>query len=245
MDLTLQIVLLFIGVGGALVSALSAPKRHKWRVPSMIGFGLLGALGLVLLVLTYVHAPEPSAVDNSVTSNNRSGGQTARTIINQNTPPPAYAGKLEAEILLSGKDKTLSRTLEVGDSGTLITMVGPQGTPIFKLFERYDLLIESISDELKVSTRVADKYGHLVAELIRNEWKVAPPPKTWDRNYNKNALEVKDETGNIVLQVVALPDRIRLQGEWWVDPLCGRRSPSKLHTQQARDWHITNPEPHR
>jgi hypothetical protein len=43
----------------------------------------------------------------------------------------------------------------------------------------------------------------------------------WDRNYSKDALEVKDETGRIVLQIKLLPDRVQLQGEWWKDELTG------------------------
>jgi hypothetical protein len=44
---------------------------------------------------------------------------------------------------------------------------------------------------------------------------VAPPPKTWDRNYTDDALEVKNTGGRVVLQVRVLSDRIQLQGEWW------------------------------
>jgi hypothetical protein len=77
--------------------------------------------------------------------------------------------------------------------------------------------IESIDGKLKVSTSITDENGRLIAELIQNEWKVAPPPGTWDRNYTEDSLEVKDASGRVVLQVRALPDRIQLQGMWWVD----------------------------
>ena len=69
----------------------------------------------------------------------------------------------------------------------------------------------------KVSTRIVDDIGNLLVEINRNEWKVAPPPQTWDRNYSDDALEVRDGAGRIVLQVRALSDRIQLQGMWWVD----------------------------
>jgi hypothetical protein len=52
---------------------------------------------------------------------------------------------------------------------------------------------------------------------------VAPPPKTFDRNYTDDSLEVKNAKGKIVLQVKALVDRIQLQGEWWSDPVHGVR----------------------
>jgi hypothetical protein len=57
------------------------------------------------------------------------------------------------------------------------------------------------------------KNGNLVAELRRNEWQVSP--NSWDRNYTKDAVEVIDSTGKVVLRVRALPDRTKLQGEWW------------------------------
>ena len=44
---------------------------------------------------------------------------------------------------------------------------------------------------------------------------MAPPPNTWDRNYNDHLLEVKDDTGRIVLQVRLFSDRVQIQGEWW------------------------------
>ena len=41
------------------------------------------------------------------------------------------------------------------------------------------MLVELIDSALKVSTCIRDKDGNLIAEMIRNEWKVARPPKTW------------------------------------------------------------------
>jgi hypothetical protein len=58
----------------------------------------------------------------------------------------------------------------------------------------------------------------LIAEIIRNEWKVAPPPGNWDRNYSDDALEVRNPRGRVVLQVRALADRIQIQGVWPLGP---------------------------
>jgi hypothetical protein len=38
---------------------------------------------------------------------------------------------------------------------------------------------------------------------------------SFDRNYNKSALEVKDKYGDIVLQILLLSDRIRLEGKFY------------------------------
>ena len=77
--------------------------------------------------------------------------------------------------------------------------------------------VELIGGKVKVSTRIANDTGSLLIEIIRNEWLVAPPPQTWDRNYSDDALEVRDGSGRIVLQVRSLLDRIQIQGMWWVD----------------------------
>jgi hypothetical protein len=149
-------------------------------------------------------------------------------IINQ--AAPAYSGKIEAEKIadhLLGKN--IPRAIEIGDSGARLIFNGPQGAPFFKFAENYDLKIDLIDGQLKVSTQIRNKKGEMVAELVENEWKVAVPPKTWDRNYNKNTIEVKDETGSIVLQVRALPDRIQIQGEWWQDEIWGIRLVKAQH----------------
>jgi hypothetical protein len=140
--------------------------------------------------------------------------------------PPSYSGKIEAEkseLLLSSKDHVVKRRMEIGDSGAVFEFTGPAGDPLFEFAKDYNLKIESVDGELKVSTKIRDPKRLLVAELIRNEWKVAPPPNSWDRNYNKDTVEVKNSSGDIVLQVRALPDRIQIQGEWWMDEVNGVR----------------------
>ena len=52
----------------------------------------------------------------------------------------------------------------------------------------------------------------MLAEIDNNEWKVAPPPKSWDRNYSTNALEIKDSEGAILFQVTLEKDFAHFQG---------------------------------
>lgn len=59
---------------------------------------------------------------------------------------------------------------------------------------------------------IRDKKGSVIASIERNEWKVALPPKTFDRNYSKDMLEIIDDKGEVVLQVRALKDAIQLNG---------------------------------
>jgi hypothetical protein len=105
-------------------------------------------------------------------------------------------------------------TIEIGDSGTRIVWSGNPGEPIFQFFDGGRLTIERIGKLVKVSTVFRDAQGSIVAELVRNQWKVAQPPNTWDRNYTSDALEVKNAQGQIILQIKALPDRVQIQGIW-------------------------------
>lgn len=76
--------------------------------------------------------------------------------------------------------------------------------------------VESSDGNIKVSTRITDSDGNLIAKIVRNEWKVFPG-RSWDRNYSDDALEVRDSRGLVVLQVRTYPDRIQIQGARWVD----------------------------
>jgi len=167
-------------------------------IPLLVGFGAM--FGGLLLVLGYWARPD--AV-------------------------PAWTGLLRPEtksiVLFAAKGADAARNVEIGDSGTIIHYVGPEGTPTFQFAADQNLIVESVGGILKVSTQVKDSNGHLVAELVRNEWKVAPPPATWDRNYTNDALEIRGPDGSIMLQIVVMPDRIRIQGEWWLDNAHGIR----------------------
>jgi len=72
----------------------------------------------------------------------------------------SYSGTLVApnvSVLLSGKDHTVARQLEIGDSGSILTFFGPPDMPIVNFFERDHLLVELVDSALKVSTSIRDK----------------------------------------------------------------------------------------
>lgn len=134
---------------------------------------------------------------------------------------PKYFGKITPRrAVLFGETATHPK-MEIGDSGAIFQAVALSGK-LFNFFNKADLTVEVIRGRVLVSTKVTDCHGDIVAEILRNEWR-APPPKAWDRNYSKDAFEVKDSRGNIVLQVRALSDRVQLQGEWWDDEVYGVR----------------------
>jgi len=137
---------------------------------------------------------------------------------------PEYFGELIPQrTLLFSRVRSVYPKLEIGDSGTVFHYAGPEGQALFQFWHDDSLVVEIIRGKAKVSTRIRDKQGHIVAEIVRNAWRIAPPPKTWDRNYSRDALEVIDAGGNVVLQVKALQDRAQLQGEWWKDETYGIR----------------------
>ena len=65
-----------------------------------------------------------------------------------------------------------------------------------------------------LTTTIRDHNGNLVAEVIRNHWRVYSAYSA-EKNYTKDTLEVLDVAGHVVLQVHILRDRVSLLGEWW------------------------------
>jgi hypothetical protein len=134
---------------------------------------------------------------------------------------PLYYGVLtpHRHLFFSSETKTKAN-IEIGDSGS---MIDPAFSGPAFIFGTSQLTIESIDGQLKVTTDVRNRQGKIEAQLVKNEWKVAPFPETWDRNYDDHTLEVKDPTDRIVLQIRILTDRVQLQGEWWDSDGTGSR----------------------
>jgi hypothetical protein len=126
-------------------------------------------------------------------------------------------------LIVDTDEKFSDRPLEFGDSGVKINFQGPGAEQSLEPFRLMNLKLENEAGKLLVSSDIRDRQGKLVAQLIRNQWKTAPNPQAWDRNYNENTLEVIDNTGRIVLQVRVLPNSVQMQGEWWRDATHGWR----------------------
>jgi len=105
--------------------------------------------------------------------------------------------------------------IRLGDSDTFLVWKGVQGEPIIKFFEDAHLTIWIEDGGLKVSTLVRGKAGHLVAEIVANEWRVQRPPGVFDRNYDREALEVRGPDGDVILQVVLEEDYIRFAAKMY------------------------------
>jgi len=128
----------------------------------------------------------------------------------------ARAGTLQPDLttLYSTKDRFGAYPyMEIGDSGTAFKWSGPNGKPFFKIFEDSDLTISQDGGQVKISTNIRGRDGS-IAVLENNEW-IINPSQMFDRNYNKNMLEVRDSNRDVVLQVRLLNDRIQFQGKFY------------------------------
>ena len=195
------------------------------------GFGLL-AFGEWIRPTTPPEPPPPSSsgpASNQMGAVNNQGivtqGQVGNNIIIR-PASPSFSGTLTPKTTLlfspnKGEASSIAK-LQFGTSNVIygvkeIGRESPYLSLLFPALSERQFKIESVDGKIKISTQITDENGKLIAEIIRDEWKVAPPPSTWDRNYTDDALEVRDAFGNVVLQVKVLPDRIQLQGVWWID----------------------------
>jgi hypothetical protein len=65
--------------------------------------------------------------------------------------------------------------------------------------------------QLLVSTTIREPDGRILAELKDNEWKLNPAT-VYDRNYTDSVLEVRNQMGDVVLQVAGLQQTIYVTG---------------------------------
>ncbi len=138
-------------------------------------------------------------------------------IDNEKEAKAAQTGKLTAsrtktEVLFSNETSKYP-ILEIGNSGSMLVQAGEPGTPIL-IIGGNELLITKVNQQVKVSVKLFDQKGNLLAELIDNEWGINKN-HIYDRNYSVDALEVRDSRGKVILQVKVLADRIQLQGIFW------------------------------
>jgi hypothetical protein len=127
------------------------------------------------------------------------------------------ADKTEGDLIGAGLTLNDSQqhgfpTLQIGQTVFVMT---PNGVAdIFPFFPDAGVRIEWGKKSPLFTTHVRDRNGNLVVEVIQNHWRVYPMYAA-EKNYKRDALEVQDSAGHLVLQTRILPDRIALQGEWW------------------------------
>ena len=123
--------------------------------------------------------------------------------------------------VISSPHSAQIKYLSVGSTRFIID--SPDG--VFLKDGNQPVLTMSLNDgKLLISTTIRDTKGAIVAELVNNEWQVNKQ-NIFDRNYTDNALEVRDQSGKVTLQVVHFGDTIHLAGIFrcrngWTNVFC-------------------------
>lgn len=84
----------------------------------------------------------------------------------------------------------------------------------YRPFEGVDFTAWIENRKLYVSTIIRDTIGNVIAEMSKNEWIVNKPTFSLDRNFDSNALEVKDNLGQIIFQIEIEGNKMRMNGKF-------------------------------
>ena len=143
-----------------------------------------------------------------------------------------YSGILEGPALtLLSPRQGIYPTLKLGHSSVFFSWQGAQGQPILRMFEDTELVIWIEDKQLKVSIQIRDSHGELIAEVIGNEWRLRED-NLWDRNYDENALEVRNTEGDITLQIILEENYIQFAAKMYSQNGTGFGIGSKTLTQE-------------
>lgn len=178
-------VIIFIALTIAVIGIIKKDPWPRWLTLSVVGLLLL--MAIFELALDRKEAKDKSSLK--------------------------YSGILRKRSkLIFSIQKNIVPKIEIGNGGTIFGFKGNEGS--IKFFDDNRIRIVIDKGQVKVTTLLRDNSGTAIAELVNNEWKVNQN-NSFDRNYSKDALEVKDNTGDIVLQVRVLNDRIQFQGKFY------------------------------
>ncbi len=119
-----------------------------------------------------------------------------------------WSGRLRSPVK-SEKDKPV---LKLGGSGLIWN--GEPNKPIMNLAGE-PLTIGIVEGRADLSIVIRDPNGIVLAAIRNNEWFVAPPPVTLDRNFNENSLEVLNPKGEVILQVQVYGEEVRIAGHFY------------------------------
>lgn len=119
-----------------------------------------------------------------------------------------WSGKLRSPI----RSRENNPVLRLGDSR--IAWAGEPNKPILRVAEE-PLTISLKDGKAEVSLVIRDNNGIILAGIRNNEWFVAQPPVTLDRNFNENSLEVINAKGEVIFQIQIVGEEVRLAGHFY------------------------------
>jgi hypothetical protein len=122
--------------------------------------------------------------------------------------------KAEREQAMSGKldrESNQPRFPIISCGGARFCQFDPSGTIFCDNGEPLVAINRDREGRILLSAKIRNEKGELIAEIRDNEWKLNPD-LLFDRNYTNFAVEVRERTGNVVLQVADLGDVIHFEG---------------------------------
>jgi hypothetical protein len=126
---------------------------------------------------------------------------------NKNTANLKFSGTFSSK----AEKRDVNPKFEFGNSGAILELSNLQLEPLAGFLEENNLTLSVDSGRLEVSTLVRDADGRIIAQIVKNDWKLNTN-KIFDRNYQKDALEVINERGEVVLQIKLIRNKVSLQG---------------------------------
>jgi hypothetical protein len=214
-NIAIGVALALLGIGVGVMSM--SPPGYDLARTAIIGFAVAIVIASLLWLSTTSHPQIGKVIIALLAAAVVFGGCPIvyRWINDREHNEQLYAGRLNPQGIINDGHLQPGAQIQIGRSHVIfMESVFPDALSAMR-GDRFT--IEKIDGKLLVSTMIRDSSGSVLAELRRNEWKVAPPPKTWDRNYTDNALEVVNAEGYVVLQIKLLENIVQLQGSWWVD----------------------------
>jgi hypothetical protein len=124
------------------------------------------------------------------------------------------AGAVTGRLKPDRGDRNDPVKLQIGPNAkTLFTWTGPNSVSQLGSLGNSIEFDRNKNGELTANTVIRDREGHMLVEIVDNEWRVSSA--AWEKNYTNDALEVKDADGKIVFQLRLFADRAEIQAEWW------------------------------
>lgn len=94
------------------------------------------------------------------------------------------------------------------------------------------------NNKISVNTSLLDEKGNLIAEMQDNEWLVNRNFSI-DRNFDNTALEVKDNSGDVIFQIEIVKNIVYLKGKFMrPDGFIAMAASKKTHSGRERGYHL-------
>jgi hypothetical protein len=203
---TLRWTLISTSLGGALTAAMSGMDIRL--IPIFLAFAALIALPEIV--------PQPRQRRIAVFGTALVCILAVLLIGAPSPTQPSQRAGTDSGVIAAHAAATTTK-VQIGQGGVFFDISDNR----LVIFQDAELVVERIEGKLQISTVIRDSKGKTIGRIRRNEWEVFPA--AWDRNYNEDALEIKNSLGEVVFQARIVGDVLQLQGEWYARNGTGAR----------------------